>query len=135
MALNQVVGADLPERELLATMFCDVFLADPLHTSVPLPPFDQRRVRYVYRLELDTPPDSTDAELLEEAFRVLNVEHPRDYKERSLSVGDVVTIAESCSYVCDWTGWTRLSIPLRPGDLIARAQPAQAHSDLAPVPE
>ena len=116
-------------------MFCHVFLADPLHTSFPLPPFDRRRVRYVYRLELDTPPDSTDTETLEEVFQVLNVDRPEDYKERSLSVGDVVTIAESCSYVCDWTGWTLLAVPLRPGDLVARVQPALANSDLPPVPE
>jgi hypothetical protein len=103
-------------------MFFHVFLADPLHTSFPLPPFDRRRVRYVYQCELDAPTDATDTGLLEEVFRVLNVDHPGDYKERSLSVGDVVTIAESRSYVCDLTGWIRLSLSVKRGDLISQPQ-------------
>jgi hypothetical protein len=110
-------------------MFCDVFLANPLHTSFPLPPFDRCRVRYVYRIDLDAPTDATDTGLLEEVFRGLNVDHPRDYTERSLSVGDVVTIAESRSYVCDLTGWIRLSLPVKRGDLIARLQPTEVTSE------
>ncbi|GEM_PF-5783181 len=110
-------------------MFFHVFLADPLHTSFPLPPFDRRRVRYVYRIELDAPTDATDTALLEEVFRILNIDHPRDYTERSLSVGDVVTIAESRSYVCDFTGWIRLTSPVKRGDLIARLRPTEATAD------
>jgi len=113
----------------VATMFFHVFLADPLHTSFPLPPFDRRRVRYVYRIELDAPTDATDTALLEEVFRILNIDHPRDYTERSLSVGDVVTIAESRSYVCDFTGWIRLTSPVKRGDLIARLRPTEATAD------
>jgi hypothetical protein len=96
-----------------------IFLADPLHTSCPLPPLERRRVRYVYQMHLDRPADPTDTELLEVVFRMLNVNHPTDYAERSLSVGDVVTIAESRSYVCDWLGWLRLDAPVKRGDLIA----------------
>jgi hypothetical protein len=54
---------------------------------------------------------------------MLNVNHRRDYAERSLSVGDVVTIAESRTYVCDWTGWAALNMPVKRGDLIAQLLP------------
>lgn len=112
----------------------NVFLADPIHTSVPLPPFDPRRVRHVYQLTLEFAGTAADVQILDEAFQILNMNHPAGYGERSLSVGDVLTIDDSRSYVCDWTGWTLLSSPLRPGDLVARVQPALANSDLPPVP-
>jgi hypothetical protein len=105
-----------------------IFLADPLHTSCPLPPFERRRVRYVYQMHLDRPADATDTELLEVVFQMLNVNHRRDYAERSLSVGDVVTIAESRSYVCDWTGWLLLNSTIKCGDILARPQPTDGNS-------
>jgi hypothetical protein len=71
-------------------------------------------------MHLDRPADATDTELLEVVFQMLNVNHPRDYAERSLSIGDVVTIAESRSYVCDWLGWIRLNADVKRGDLIAQ---------------
>ena len=103
-------------------MLFHIFLADPMHTSFPLPAFERRRVRYVYEMNLDLPADATDAELLEVVLRMLNVNHPSDYAERSLSVGDVVTITESRSYVCHWAGWIPLNAPVKRGDLIARLQ-------------
>lgn len=90
----------------------DIFLADPLIASVELPPFDPNSVAYVYTLSLDAA--KTDDELLEEAFRALNIEHPPDYRQRSLSVGDVVTIGRRCSYRCAMVGWEPLSRTLLP---------------------
>lgn len=94
-----------------------------MYTSFPLPAFERQRLRYVYQMHLDRSADTTDAELLEVVFRTLNINHPRDYTERSLSVGDVVTIAETRSYVCDWLGWIPLNLPVKRGDLIAQLQP------------
>jgi hypothetical protein len=94
------------------TVPVDIFLADSIATSARLPSFNSYRTAYVYRLSLDSA--RTDAELLEEAFRVLNVDHPPDYKERSLSMGDVVTINKSRSYRCSMAGWQQLERPLLP---------------------
>lgn len=88
----------------------DVFLANPIVTATELPPLDIKNMRFVYRLDL---PDGDDEALLEQAFRVLNIDHPADYGERSLSVGDVVTIDGLRSYRCDWVGWQTLECCLR----------------------
>jgi hypothetical protein len=65
-------------------------------------------LREVYKTELDrAEPDNV---LLEYMFRVLNIEHPVDYRERSLSVGDVVTI-DGHAYVCDVLGWKAITMP------------------------
>jgi hypothetical protein len=88
----------------------DVFLAYPIVCDLKLPPLDPERMRHIWRLDL--PHCANDEEILEEAFRVLNVAHPAGYSDRSLSVGDVVTIARNRSYRCDWTGWERLERPL-----------------------
>jgi len=46
---------------------------------------------------------------LEDVFRILNTEHPQDYKGRSLSVSDIVEIriptGESRKYFCDSIGF------------------------------
>ncbi len=90
----------------------DIFLADPIvATGPPLPAFDTKRMRFVYRIHLGE--HAPDAALLEEAFRIFNIAHPVDYGQRSLSVGDVVTIDQQRSYRCDWIGWEQLSCVLR----------------------
>jgi hypothetical protein len=80
-------------------------------------------------LELDAPAAATDMDLLDEVFRLLNVSHPDNYTERSLSVGDVLTIAEARSYVGDSTGWILLNSPIKCGDLTACLQPADDNSE------
>lgn len=90
----------------------DIFLADPIVISLAvLPAFDPQSVKFVYRLELNDE-TTTDTHLLEETFRIFNIDHPHAYHERSLSVGDVVTIAESRSYRCASLGWEKLERPL-----------------------
>lgn len=88
----------------------EVFLADPIITDIKLPPLDIAKMRFAYCLEVV---DREDEHLLEETFRALNINHPVDYHERSLSVGDVVTIAGARSYRCDWVGWQKLDCCLR----------------------
>lgn len=88
----------------------EVFLADPIITELKLPRLDIAKMRFVYSLEVA---DGEDEPLLEQTFRTLNINHPSDYHERSLSVGDVVTIAGARSYRCDWLGWQKLDCCLR----------------------
>jgi len=88
----------------------EVFLADPIITDLKLPPLDTTKMRFVYCVEMA---DGEDEQLLERTFCALNINHPADYHERSLSVGDVVTIAGTRSYRCDWVGWQKLDCCLR----------------------
>lgn len=89
----------------------DIFLAHPIVMDVPLPDFDAEQMRFAYRVQLDYA--KSDRLLLEEVFRMFNIEPPDDYRNRSLSVGDVVTIGETRSYRCDWTDWVPLSCELK----------------------
>lgn len=45
--------------------------------------------------------------LLEQIFQDFNLNHPKNYTGRSLSVSDIVTINEE-SYFCDSFGWKKL---------------------------
>jgi hypothetical protein len=89
----------------------DIFLAHPIVVDVPLPDFDAEQMRFAYRVQLDYA--NSDRLLLEEVFRMFNIKHPQDYRNRSFSVGDVVMIDETRSYRCDWTDWVPLSCELK----------------------
>ena len=45
------------------------------------------------------------AAVLETLFRMFNLEHPADYRARSLSVSDVVVLADTVAYYCQMVGW------------------------------
>ena len=49
----------------------------------------------------------TGDDLLEEIFYILNMEHPSDYKGRSLSVSDIIEVDEEF-WFCDTTGFKLL---------------------------
>ncbi len=95
----------------------ELFLADPMVLAWPLPPLNPEQMKYVYRMALAVSQDATDADLLEAIFHTFNMNHPADYHQRSLSVGDVVTLDGERSFLCDVTGWKRLDHALR--DLLA----------------
>jgi hypothetical protein len=44
---------------------------------------------------------------LETLFEKFNIDHPKDYTERSMSVGDVVVL-NGVAYECASVGWKRL---------------------------
>jgi hypothetical protein len=46
-----------------------------------------------------------DAAALDKAFEIFNINHPSDYKQRSLSVGDVVVLDRTLAYSCESVGW------------------------------
>jgi hypothetical protein len=49
--------------------------------------------------------DFSDLQLLEKLFTQFNVNHPENYKVRSLSVSDIVILDNSKVYYCDSIGW------------------------------
>jgi hypothetical protein len=61
--------------------------------------------RLVYTSEVASENDMT---ALETVFRRFNIEHPDDYRGRSLSVSDIVLLASCRPYYCQTAGWARL---------------------------
>jgi hypothetical protein len=62
----------------------------------------------VYTLEIEA---KNHEYALAEMFRIFNSHHPADYRNRSMSVGDVVVIATDTyrdAYLCDVVGWKRI---------------------------
>ena len=48
---------------------------------------------------------------LEKLYEILNIDHPKDYHARSLSVSDLVIFgAETCGYVVDIVGFKKVNI-------------------------
>lgn len=59
--------------------------------------------------------NTEDVQVLEEIFERFNINHPEDYKARSLSTSDIVEIVRkdgSEFYYCDSIGWRWLDIGL-----------------------
>jgi hypothetical protein len=58
-------------------------------------------LRLCYAAQLQVSPEDDDLSVLDRVFELFNLKHPDNYLDRSLSVGDVVTIfrrADDCSY-------------------------------------
>lgn len=47
--------------------------------------------------------------LLEYLFEKFNLDHPKDYKAHSLSVGDIVCINDEDYYYCNGIGWKNIN--------------------------
>lgn len=54
--------------------------------------------------DLDIESGISDEAALEDVFRIFNIEHPLQYRNRSLSVGDIVSI-ENRNFTCESVGW------------------------------
>ena len=54
-------------------------------------------------------------DILSEIFRRFNIEHPSDYKNRSLSVGDMVSLGGH-NYLCQPLGWKYLGLMTLPDE-------------------
>ena len=64
----------------------------------------------IYDKVYDAP---VEAKTLEDIYRIFNIEHPEDYRGRSLSVSDIVEIPEGSDiepgfYFCDTIGFTKV---------------------------
>ena len=69
--------------------------------------FDLNDYDVVYEgdIELEDPQQKVHVEnYLEHLFYIFNVDHPQDYKGRSLSVSDVVEL-DGKNYYCDSADW------------------------------
>lgn len=66
----------------------------------------------VYESTLDTKNYIIDAHnILEELFRIFNIDHPADFKGHSLSVSDIVILninGKTSSWYCNDMGWTEI---------------------------
>ena len=87
------------------------------HTRVPRPTGSQRdRESFVPACRGDlemlsssiASEDDADLEALDHIFYRFNFDHPKDFLGPSLSVGDIVTLEDSRSYVCLAVGWRRI---------------------------
>jgi hypothetical protein len=93
-----------------------LFLADPIVANYAEPlNVDPERLEFAYALNLAVSADTPDDDVLEMVFHTCNVNHPADYRHRSLSVGDVVTLDANRSYTCAATGWQRTNVTLKSG--------------------
>ncbi len=55
---------------------------------------------------------SSDVRILDGLYEVFNIDHPAGYDNRSMSVGDVITLEDEDgrrSYACECAGWRRLA--------------------------
>jgi predicted metal-dependent peptidase len=73
---------------------------------------DQLKYNKVYQSELPNKPnnvskDEGDKIILEELFRKFNINHPDDYKGRSLSISDIIKLKDRY-YICQRVGWKKI---------------------------
>lgn len=63
--------------------------------------------KHVYEGEIEA--RESKIAVLEELFRIFNIEHPEDFRGHSLSVSDIVYFPEDEEYwICDSFGWVNL---------------------------
>ncbi len=54
-------------------------------------------------------PRATVEETLEAIFLMFNIDHPEDYRGRSLSVSDLVALEDTGTYFCDSVGFRQIN--------------------------
>ena len=59
----------------------------------------------------DTLEERNEMSVLEDLFRIFNIEHPDDFDSYSLSVGDIVVLNGKSYYLCMPIGWEKISVP------------------------
>ena len=89
----------------------DIYLAEPM-VQWWMESSEPTIHKHAYHVELPFR-DASDEDILETMFYNLNIRHPQDYHNRSLSVGDVITLNGDRSYLCAPLGWQKLQAPMR----------------------
>ena len=71
--------------------------------------FNIHQYKKVYEGEIESDPIQGNDILgaLESLFKTFNIDHPDDYRGRSLSVSDVVVL-DDVKYYCDSYGWVNI---------------------------
>lgn len=88
--------------------FCLRSLVDTTGTDVP----DMSIYQKVYELPNEREPENINR-YLESLFRRFNIDHPQDYKGRSMSVSDIVSVetdGQSRYFFCDDFGFKEVNI-------------------------
>lgn len=67
---------------------------------------DEYEPVYTGRIE----PRPSVSETLEAIFEMFNIDHPEDYKGRSMSTSDLVSLEGVGTFFCDSIGWKKLGI-------------------------
>lgn len=73
-------------------------------TVEPIPKADELELAYSFTLEDQVSDKSASIQI----WHTLNINHPTDYKRRSVSSGDVVVFDKSRAYVYGFFGLTRI---------------------------
>lgn len=68
---------------------------------------DINRYKEVYSSEINTKEFNNIISVLEEIFKIFNLNHPKDFHGHSLSVSDIVKIND-IYYYCDSFGWQEI---------------------------
>lgn len=92
------------------TVNVEIFLAHPISLDYNAMSVRPERMKFAYAMKLRLPLGTEDGQILDRLFHLFNQEHPKDYHERNFSVGDVVTLDETRSYLCRPTGWHPIPI-------------------------
>lgn len=66
--------------------------------------FQEYKTVYTGEIEGDTVDD-----ILDKIYTRHNINHPADYRARSLSVSDLVALEDTGTYFCDSIGWKQLN--------------------------
>lgn len=53
-------------------------------------------------------PEETVAETLETIYRIFNLDRPKDYTGRSMSVSDIIALEDTGTYFCDSIGFKKM---------------------------
>jgi len=77
-------------------------LGDDIHPEI---------YKTVYSGEINTKNFSNVTGVLEELFRIFNIEHPEDFRGHSLSVSDIVKLNDKY-YFCDSYSWEEVEFKL-----------------------
>ena len=62
----------------------------------------------VYSSSITKDDAAEDYVVLEDLFRIFNIDHPADFKGHSLSCSDIVILDNFLVYFCDDFGWKKL---------------------------
>jgi YodL-like protein len=65
--------------------------------------------KYVVTYSADITDVGSDAAVLETLFQIFNTDHPADFRQHSMSVGDIVVLDGARFWFCDSIGWVQLT--------------------------
>ncbi len=98
---NNKVTCTIYQTETAPYLFCEW---EEAKEKLSIKDYDNK-----YEIELD---DELDVIILEKLFELFNINHPKDYQCRSMSVSNIVRIERNGNFIwyyCDRIGWKDIS--------------------------